>query len=124
MGRFNSFEEINSWKKSRIFNKRIYEITNGEEFKKDFDLVRQIRRASISISSNIAEGFERNTDKEVIYFLYVAKASSAEVRSQLYLALDLNYITKIEFDELFENVSDISKLISGFIKYLNDSQKK
>ncbi|MFV8334349.1 four helix bundle protein [Flavobacterium sp. ZT3P35] len=124
MGRFNSFEEINSWKKSRIFNKRIYEITNGEEFKKDFDLVRQIRRASISISSNIAEGFERNTDKEFIYFLYVAKASSAEVRSQLYLALDLNYITKIEFDELFENVSDISKLISGFIKYLNDSQKK
>ena len=124
MGRFNSFEEINSWKKSRIFNKRIYEITNGEEFKKDFDLVRQIRRASISISSNIAEGFERNTDKEVIYFLYVAKASSAEVRSQLYLALDLNHITKIEFDELFENVSDISKLISGFIKYLNDSQKK
>jgi four helix bundle protein len=124
MGRFNSFEEINSWKKSRIFNKRIYEITNGEEFKKDFDLVRQIRSASISISSNIAEGFERNTDKEFIYFLFVAKASSAEVRSQLYLALDLNYITKIEFDELFENVSDISKLISGFIKYLNDSQKK
>ena len=124
MGRFNSFEEINSWKKSRIFNKRIYEITNGEEFKKDFDLVRQIRRASISISSNIAEGFERNTDKEFIYFLFVAKGSSAEVRSQLYLALDLNYITKIEFDELFENVSDISKLISGFIKYLNDSQKK
>ncbi|WP_395047102.1 four helix bundle protein [Flavobacterium sp.] len=94
MGRFNSFEEINSWKKSRIFNKRIYEITNGEEFKKDFDLVRQIRMASISISSNIAEGFERNTDKEFIYFLFVAKAFSAEVRSQLYLALDLNLLQK------------------------------
>lgn len=123
MGKFNSFEEINSWKKARIFNKRIYETTNGSEFKKDFDLVRQIRRASISISSNIAEGFERNTDKEFIYFLYVAKASAAEVRSQLYLALDLNYIKKIEFEELFNEISDISKLISGFIKYLNDSQK-
>ncbi len=123
MGKFNSFEEINSWKKSRIFNKRIYEITNGIEFKKDYDLVRQISRASISISFNIAEGFERNTDKEFIYFIYISKASAAEIRSQLYLALDLNYITKIEFDELFENVSDISKLISGFIKYLNDSQK-
>jgi four helix bundle protein len=123
MGKFNSFEEINSWKNSRIFNKRIYEITDNQNFKKDFDLVRQIRRASISISSNIAEGFERNTDKEFIYFLYVAKASSAEVRSQLYLAFDLNYITKNEFEELFNDISNISKLISGFIKYLQSSQK-
>jgi four helix bundle protein len=123
MGKFNSFEEINSWQKSRLFNKRIYEITENTIFKKDFDLVRQIRRASISISSNIAEGFERNTDKEFVYFLYVSKASAAEVRSQLYLALDLNYISKIEFDELYLNVSDISKLLSGFIKYLENSQR-
>jgi four helix bundle protein len=118
MGKFNSFEEINSWQKARLFNKRIYEVTDGVIFKKDYDLVRQIRRASISISSNIAEGYERNSDKEFVYFLYVAKASAGEVRSQLYLALDLNYITEIEFNELFEKVSDISKLISGFIKYL------
>lgn len=123
MGKFNSFEEINSWQKSRLFNKRIYEITENSIFKKDFDLVRQIRRASISISSNIAEGFERNTDKEFVYFLYVSKASAGEVRSQLYLALDLNYISKIEFDELYLNVSDISKLLSGFIKYLEKSQR-
>ena len=89
MGKFSSFEEINSWQKSRIFNKKIYQITENPQFKKDFDLVRQIRRASISISSNIAEGFERNTDKEFIYFLYVAKASAGEVRSQIYLAFDL-----------------------------------
>lgn len=123
MGVFKSFEEITSWQKSRLFNKRIYEITENISFKRDFDLVRQIRRASISISSNIAEGFERNTDKEFIYFLYVSKASAGEVRSQLYLALDLNYISKLEFDELYLNVSDISKLISGFIKYLENSQK-
>ncbi|MCG9791714.1 four helix bundle protein [Flavobacterium algicola] len=71
----------------------------------------------------MAEGFERNTDKEFIYFLYIAKASAGEVRSQLYLALDLNYISKNEFDDLFMNISDISKLLSGFIKYLTDSQK-
>ncbi|MFM9827059.1 four helix bundle protein [Flavobacterium sp.] len=119
MGKFSSFEEINSWQKSRIFNKRIYQITENSNFKKDFDLVRQIRRASISISSNIAEGFERNTDKEFIYFLYVAKASAGEVRSQIYLAFDLEYIAKHEFDELLESVTEISKLISGFIKYLS-----
>jgi four helix bundle protein len=123
VGKFNSFEDINSWKKARLFNRRIYEVTDGVIFRKDYDLVRQIRRASISISSNIAEGFERNSDKEFIYFLYVAKASSGEVRSQLYLALDLKYITIEEFEELFESISNISKLISGFIKYLNNSQK-
>ena len=119
MGKFNSFEEINSWQKSRIFNKKVYLTTENEAFKKDFDLARQIRRASVSISSNIAEGFERNTDKEFIYFLYVAKASAGEVRSQLYLALDLNYITKQNFEELLFEITEISKLLTGFIKYLS-----
>ena len=118
MGKFSSFEEINSWQKARIFNKQIYTITENTNYKKDFDFVRQIRRASLSISSNIAEGYERNTDKEFIYFLYVAKASAGEVRSQLYLALDLEYITKEEFELLIQSVSEISRLISGFIKYL------
>ncbi|MBC7525423.1 MAG: four helix bundle protein [Flavobacterium sp.] len=123
MANFKSFEEINSWQKSRVFNKRIYLVTENPSFKKDFDLVRQIRRASISISSNIAEGFERNTDKEFIYFLYVAKASAGEVRSQIYLAFDLEYITKQEYGELLESVTEISKLLSGFIKYLESSRK-
>ncbi|HEX8014370.1 MAG TPA: four helix bundle protein [Flavobacterium sp.] len=119
MSKFRSFEEINSWQKSRIFNKKIYLITENSTFKKDFDFVRQIRRASLSISSNIAEGFERNTDKEFIYFLYVAKASAGEVRSQLYLAFDLEYIIKEEFEMLLESITEISKLLSGFIKYLS-----
>jgi four helix bundle protein len=122
MGKFKSFEEIISWQKSREFNKKIYLITESVAFKKDYDLVRQIRRASLSISSNIAEGFERNTDKEFIYFLYVAKASAGEVRSQLYLALDLKYITKLEFEQLLESVTEISKLLSGFIKYLSPKE--
>ncbi|MBF2708992.1 four helix bundle protein [Flavobacterium soyangense] len=114
---------MNSWQKARLFNKRIYLITENTNFKKDFDFIRQIRRASISITSNIAEGFERNTDKEFVYFLYVAKASAGEVRSQLYLAFDLDYITKQDFEELLESVTEISKLLSGFIKYLESSRK-
>ena len=119
MGKFSSFEEINSWQKSRIFNKKIYLLTENTNFKKDFDLVRQIRRTQISISSNFAEGFERNTDKEFIYFLYLAKASAGEVRSQIYLAFDLEYITEKELKESLVSVTEISKLLSGFIKYLS-----
>lgn len=118
MGKFDSFEKIASWQKARQFNKRIYVATETEQFKRDFDLTRQIRRASISISSNIAEGFERNSDKEFIYFLFVAKASAGEVRSQLYLAFDLNYIDENILDELIAEVTRISQLISGLIKYL------
>jgi four helix bundle protein len=98
-------------------NKKIYLITEAEAFKKDFDLARQIRRCSVSISSNIAEGFERNTDKEFAHFLFVAKGSAGEVRSQLYLALD--YINQEVFDELLAEITEISRLLSGFIKYLN-----
>src|SRR4051812_5266235 len=112
MGKFNSFEEINSWQKARLLNKRIYTITDSDLFRRDFDLARQIRRSSVSISSNIAEGFERNTDKEFIHFLFIAKGSAGEVRSQLYLAFDLNYITEEVFNELLSEISEISKLLS------------
>lgn len=119
MGKFNSFEEINSWQRARILNRKIYTITDSDLFRRDFDLARQIRRASVSISSNIAEGFERNTDKEFIHFLFIAKGSAGEVRSQLYLALDLNYITQEVFVEMLSEINEISKLLSGFIKYLS-----
>ena len=119
MGKFNSFQDISSWQRARVLNKKIYLITEGEFFRKDFDLARQIRRCSVSISSNIAEGFERNTDKEFSHFLFIAKGSAGELRSQLYLALDLHYIEQQVFDELFIEITEISKLISGFIKYLN-----
>ena len=113
-----SFEDIECWKKARVLNKLVYSKTNNNLFSKDFDLSRQIRRASVSISSNIAEGFERGSDKEFIYFLNVAKASAGEVRSQLYLAYDLEYLNDNDFNELKTNALEISKMISGFIKYL------
>jgi len=121
MGKFNSFEEIIVWQKAREINSELYLITGQGTFSKDYGLRDQIRRASISISSNIAEGFERETTKEFIRFLYIAKASSGEFRSQLYLAIDLKYISNNEFERLNFKVSEVSKLISGLIKYLKST---
>jgi len=119
MAKFNSFEEIIAWQKARELNTEIYTITNlNNSFSKDFGLRDQMRRASISITSNIAEGFERETTKEFIRYLYIAKASAGEFRSQLYLALDLNYISTDEFEKINIKINDISKLLSGLIKYL------
>ena len=122
MAKFNSFEEIVSWQKARELNKDIYLLTNeNKKFNKDFGLRDQIRRSSISISSNIAEGFERETTKDFIRFLYIAKASAGEFRSQLYLANDIEYLNPEEFKRLKSKVNDVSKLISGLIKYLSST---
>jgi four helix bundle protein len=119
MAKLNSFEEIIAWQRARELNAEIYKLTNENVlFAKDYGLRDQMRRASISISSNIAEGFERETAKEFIRFLYIAKASAGEFRSQLYLASDLGYISQVEFESLNHKINDVSKLLSGFIKYL------
>lgn len=122
MAKINSFEEIISWQKARELNREFYVLTNVNIlFSRDFGLRDQMRRSSISISSNIAEGFERETTKEFIRFLYIAKASAGEFKSQLYLAMDINYLTIDEFELLFSKITDISKLISGLIKYLHST---
>jgi four helix bundle protein len=122
MAKINSFEEIKAWQKARELNAEIYKVTTkNNSFSKDFGLRDQMRRCSISISSNIAEGFERETTKEFRRFLYIAKASAGEFRSQLYLASDLEYISTEEFNKLNLKVNDISKMISGLIKYLNST---
>ncbi len=116
--RTRGFEQIISWQKARELNKNIYGITLKSNFNKDFALRDQIRRASISITSNIAEGYDRKSTKEFIYFLNIAQASCYEVRSQLYLSMDISYITKKEFEELFDLCEEISKTIFGLIKHL------
>jgi len=88
MATFNNFEDIEAWQKARQLTKRIYEITKKGALAKDYGLKDQIRRASVSIMSNIAEGFERGGNKEFIQFLSTAKGSSGEVRSQLYVIVD------------------------------------
>ncbi len=121
MNQIKSFEDLIAWQKSRVFNLRIYKISDQGLFSRDFAFRDQIRRASISITSNIAEGFERNGNKEFIQYLTIAKSSNAEVRSQLFIALDLNYISADQFDELNKHSIEIGKIIHGIIKYLQSS---
>lgn len=112
------FEQIISWQKARELNKEIYKITCENEFYRDFALRDQIRKASISITSNIAEGYGRRTNKEFIYFLNVAKASCYEVKSQLYLALDIEYLDDETFRRFYAICDEISMTIHGLIKHL------
>lgn len=109
------FEDIISWQRSRDLTSYIYQTF---KINKDYNFKDQIQRASISISNNIAEGFERKGNKEFRKFLYIAKGSSGEVRSLAYIALDLHYINDAEFNHIFNSSLEISKLLSGLIKTL------
>lgn len=101
MAGFKRFEEIEAWQIARKLNLEVYRVTGSGPFARDFGLRDQIRRASISVSSNIAEGFARRSPKDFARFLTIARASAAEVCSQLYLALDLEYVTQDDFDTLY-----------------------
>jgi four helix bundle protein len=122
MATISSFENIESWKKARLFANEIYKITGRGPFARDFGLRDQIRRAAVSIVSNIAEGFERGGDNEFLQFLAISKGSCGEVRAQLYLALDQGYISPGEFEVLSHAAIEISQLISGLMKYLRQSE--
>lgn len=118
------FEDLEVWQRSRHFSALIYKITDEGSFKKDFGLKDQLRRASVSVTSNIAEGFERNGNKEFVQFLSYAKGSSGEIRAQLYIAKDLEYVTADRFAELSSKITEISKMISGLMNYLKQSEFK
>ena len=119
------FEEIDAWKEARILVQLVYKAINQNTvFIKDFRLAGQIQGAAVSVMSNIAEGFSRKSHKEFIQYLFVSKSSAAEVQSQLYVALDLNYINQTVFKEIYDQAEKISKMNSGFIKYLNSLQKQ
>jgi len=122
MGTIKNFEELNIWQMSREFCKDVFKITNYEQFSKDFRLKDQIKASSGSIMDNIAEGFERNGNKEFIQFLYIAKGSCGESRSQLYRALDFKYITDEELNDLKQKTIQLSLAIGNFIKYLKQSE--
>ena len=122
MASIQRFEEIEAWQKGRELTRRIYQIASKEKFARDFTLKDQIKRAAISVTSNIAEGFERGGNREFIQFLAIAKGSASELKSQLYTALDAGYIDKKEFEELYKLAHSIVLLISGFIKYLQQSE--
>jgi four helix bundle protein len=118
------FEDLEVWKAARRLVNDIYEMTQGNQFSHDWGLKDQIQRAAVSIMSNIAEGYERGSNKEFIQFLFIAKASSAEVRSLLFIAVDRKYIDKNKFDAVSAEAISISKQLKGFISYLESSKLK
>lgn len=112
------FEDLEVWRESRKLSKRIYTLTRGKKFSRDFPLVDQIRRAVVSLTSNIAEGFDSQSNIEFVRFLRYARRSVSEVKNQLYIALDEEYVTQEDFDEAYEMCSAISKMLFGFMRYL------
>jgi len=119
-----SFEDLNVWKRARELVNIIYRVTKNKKFVEDKGLVDQIRRASVSILSNISEGFERGSNTEFIEFLYIAKASCGEVRCQLLIGSDQGYINQKELNETKELAMKVSGMIGNLVNYLRKSKIK
>jgi four helix bundle protein len=124
MATVQSFEDLEVWKRARIFSNAVYEITLKEPFSKDFELKKQIHRSSGSIMDNIAEGFERGGNKEFGQFLAIAKGSAGETRSQLYRAVDRKHIDEAVFNSLKSEAIAISRMIGALMNYLKTTEKK
>jgi four helix bundle protein len=113
VARIERFEDLVAWQKARVLTRLIYEVTRKETFSRDFGLSGQIQRAAVSMMSNVAEGFERGGRGEFHQFLSTAKASCAELRSQLYVAFDIGYLDEKEFDDLMARAVEVAKIIGG-----------
>ena len=113
MSKIQRFEDLIAWQKARVLTRDIYMTTRQGAFARDFGLSGQIQRASVSVMSNVAEGFERNRPGEFHQFLSTAKASCAEVRSELYVALDVGYVTQPQWDQLMCQAEEVARIIGG-----------
>jgi four helix bundle protein len=118
MATIKNFEELKAWQKSRVLAGSVYELTRHERFSRDFGLRDQTQRAASSVMHNIAEGFESGSDPEFVRFLKMARRSAAEVQSQLYLALDVAYITEEERLKTHVLATEVKQLINGMMSYL------
>ena len=118
MAKVDRFEDLDAWKLARVLTGKVYRLSRDGDFARDFGFRDQICRASVSIVSNIAEGFERNSNRAFQQFLSIAKGSAGEVRAQLYVALDLGYIKQDQFDDMMQSVSRISKMLAKLISYI------
>jgi four helix bundle protein len=124
MPTFRRFEEIEAWQKARELTKIVYQLSGCGHFAKDFSLRDQIRRASVSVMANIAEGFERDGTAEFIQFLAIAKGSAAEVLSHAYVAFDQGFIKQANLDSLIERTSEIRRMMAALMTYLRKSGTK
>jgi four helix bundle protein len=116
------FEDIQAWQTARELTNLVYEISSKGEFAKDFGLRDQIRRAASSVMSNIAEGFDAGFDSEFVRFLGYTRRSASETQSQLYTALDRNYISRDQFQNIYEKATSAKRLINALIAYLQKSK--
>ena len=124
MSTFKRFEEIQAWQKAREITKQIYSMSNKDKFAKDFSLRDQMKRASVPIMANIAEGHGRRTTKEFANFLNIARGSAIEVQSHLYVALDLSYINQTEFNKAYELLDEISRMTLSLAQYLRKKEEE
>lgn len=122
MSTFKRFEEIQAWQKAREITRRIYLMSNKADFAKDFSLRDQMKRASVSIMANIAEGHGRRTTVEFANFLNISRGSAIELQSHLYVALDLNYIDQAEFKETYEMIDAVSRMTLSLAQYLRKKE--
>ena len=113
------FEDLEVWQAARMLARCIYALSNEGPFSKDFGFRDQIRRAAVSVSSNIAEGFERHTDTDLKHFLTIARGSNGEVRSQLHIALDLGYVSSEQFNQGADLSTRIGKMLTSWMSYLS-----
>ena len=116
--KYASFEDLEVYKRAVKFTAKVYDLLNKSPLKEDFAMVDQIRRATISISNNVCEGFERETDKELIRFLYFSKGSAGEVRNLFNLMEEIGYFEAVELDDYRKEVINISKQLANYIKYV------
>ena len=124
MAKFDKIEDIVVWQLAIELTNVIYTITNNNVFNKDFALRDQIRKSAISVPSNIAEGFERNSTNQFLYFLVIAKGSAGELRTQLLIAKNQNYISQSEFEKINKDALGVSKKLGAFIIYLKEFKLK
>ena len=121
--RIERFEDIEAWQLARKLTRKVYELTKKPEFARDFGLKRQIQDAAGSSMHNIAEGFDSETNREFVRFLRYAKRSCTEIQSELYVAIDQQYITNAEFQDVYNHAGRTRATIRGFIKYLVSYEK-
>ena len=117
-----NYTELEVWKSSRALVKEVYVLSASFPKEELYALTNQIRRCSVSIPSNIAEGLGRQSNKETIHFLFISKGSIYELETQLFLAFDLSYISKEEFEEIMEKITTCKKLLNGFINYFKSKK--
>jgi len=124
MSKISGFEDLEVWQLSMTLCTEIYALTNTDLFAKDFGLKDQIRRSAISVPSNISEGFERDSKNQFLYFLAISKGSCGELRTQLTIAYNLNYLTEEKYLLMKDKCIETRKQLSGFIKYLKSFKQK